>query len=492
MTGLGELVARLLLGSDSGARAAWRKAARTAGLQGVQESRDELAGFAGRLEVSLEPFSAPEGRGTRITVRGPTMAAGLTVRPEGVGSAMRLARGVREVEVGHDVFDAAAWVEGSPALALAVLDARTRQSLRALFDGQLERPGHSPFFASGRLEHGVLRVDVLDAPPRVPRERRGPGDEPGAFVYLVGPEHLGEALALTIGIARRLATPADIPRRLADNLKSEPVAGVRVQVLGTLAREFPDHPATREALLAARADPDAEVRLRAGIALGAEGRDVLLALAGGEGAPDDTTQLAVAALGERLTTPEAEAILRNALRTRREATARASLAVLGQRRGAQVVSMLGKVLAIETPELAAAAADALGATRDAAGEHALLAALGSPHAGVRVAAARALGRVGTASAVGPLREAESGDPGLRRAARQSIAEIQARLAGAGPGQLSLAGAEVGELSIANGEAGTLSLAEGTAPGPTVVPQGDEGGQSGRPDRARHGRGAVKG
>ncbi len=489
---LGERL-EILPGPSAAWRARGREAAHAAGVGAVEDLREGVAGWAGRLRVRLERFSGSEGRGTRIVVSGPAMPAGLTVRPEGVASAIRGVRGVREVEVGHDAFDAAAWVEGSPALARAVLDAGARRSLRALFEGRLERPGHSPFFASGRVEDGVLRVEVLDGPPR----GRGFGDtgpageEPGATVYLSSLEHLGEALTATIALARRLATPADLARRLADNLKDEPVAGVRLEMLATLVREFPDHPATREALLAAREDPDADVRLRAGIALGAEGRDVLVAIAGGEGAPDETTQRAVTALGWHLTTPEAEAILRNALRTRREATARACLGTLGQRRGAQVVPTLAKVLAVEKPELAAAAADALGATGDAAAEHALLEALVSPHAEVRLAAAQALGRVGTTAAVGPLREAESGDSGLRRAARQAIARIQARLAGAEPGQLSLAGGESGQLSLAEGEEGRLSLApssrgastgpgdEGSAvkvdpsgPGPTEVPQDD--------------------
>jgi hypothetical protein len=70
----------------------------------------------------------------------------------------------------------------------------------------------------------------------------------------------------------------------------------------------------------------------------------------------------------------------------------------------------------------------------------------------------ALGRVGTSAAVGPLREAEEGDAEMRRAARQAIAEIQSRLAGAAPGQLSLAGGEAGALSLAEDERGRLSLA----------------------------------
>ena len=76
-----------------------------------------------------------------------------------------------------------------------------------------------------------------------------------------------------------------------------------------------------------------------------------------EGAEDATPERAVLALGFYLTTEEAGGILRSALRTRRETTARACLRALGQRRGAGVVATLAKVVAVEKPELAAVAAE---------------------------------------------------------------------------------------------------------------------------------------
>jgi hypothetical protein len=452
---------RALSGASDARVRAWREAARAAGVVKLEPSEGGLAGWAGPLRVRLSRYADSESSGTRISVSGPAMPAGLTIRPEGLVSAIRGARGLREVEVGHDTFDAAAWVEGSATVARAVLDSSTRGALRALFGGRLQRPGHTPFWASGCLESGVLRVDVpQSAPSRGPRlaDDYEPGEDSGAYVYLGGQEHLAEVLAEVVSIARQLAAPADVARRLADNLKTEPVAAVRLQCLATLAREFADHPATGEALLAAREDPDAEVRLRAAIALGPKGREVLLAIAGGEGAEDATTERAVLALGHYLTTAEAQGILRNALRTRREATARACLGALGQRRGPGVVAALAKVLAVEKPELAAVAADALGATADVAAEAPLVAALDGPHGAVRLAAARALGRVGTAAVVPPLKEREAHDGAVRAAARQAIAQIQSRAKGAAPGQLSLADGESGHLSLASGEEGDLSLA----------------------------------
>ena len=206
------------------------------------------------------------------------------------------------------------------------------------------------------------------------------------------------------------------------------------------------------------------MRLRAGLALGADGRDVLLAVAGEPGVYDATAERAVVGLGALLAVEEARGLLRDALLSRRLATARACLGALG-RRGGEAVATLAKVLALEKPELAAVAANALGETGDAGAEAPLVEALASPHEAVRVAAARGLARMGTPSAVLPLRKAAASDPPLRAAARQAIAEIQSRAKGALPGQLSLAETGAGALSIADEEPGRLSLAEeaGTAP-----------------------------
>jgi HEAT repeat protein len=446
-----------------------RAAARAAGLTDVEESRGALAGRAGPLRVRLSNYGAGSVYGTRITVSGPGLPADFTVRPEGADTLFQSVRGVREIEIGHDTFDAAAWVQGSPAVVRAVLDSANRRAIRALFEGRLERPGHSPFWATGRIDDGVLRVDVPEVAPHFKGEASGPWGPAVGSDYVGGLDRLPEVLPAVLALALRLQAPEDVPRRLADNLKTEPVAGVRLQLLATLVREFPGDPATHEAFVAAREDPDAEVRLRAAIDLGAAGRDVLLGVARGEGAEDATTERAVAALGRHLTTAEAMDLLRNALRTRREATARACLLALGHRREPEAVGMLAKVLAVETAGLAAAAADALGATGDDSAEASLLAALESRHAPVRVAAARALGRVGTTAAVLPLKELEDRDASCRATARQAIAEIQSRATGAAPGQLSLAGGEAGRLSLTEGEEGRLSLAvpsrEGSAANP---------------------------
>jgi HEAT repeats len=459
--------------SGSGGRPdPWRSAARAAGLVRVEQSGGELSGWKGRVHVRISHDDSGSVPGTRLVLSGPGVADGLTIRPETLGTSLRAAVGEREIEIGDSAFDRAAWIQGSPALAHALLDRRTREALRSVFDGYLQWSGAMSFLASASFDDGVLRVDV-------PAVLKGKGGAKGAVSAVLDalagaepetarlgrPERLPDVLAAALELAGRLAPPADVARRIAENLRDEPEPGVRSRSLTALAREFPKHPATREALLAAREDPDAEVRLRAALELGDEGREALLALAGGEGAEDATTARAVTALGPRLDSAAARKLLGQALRTRRIATAQAGMEILGHRGGPDAVATLARVLAVEKGELAVAAADALGTTHAPGAEAPLVHALDSPSRELRHAAARALGRAGTAAAVPPLKAAESRHADLARAARQAIAEIQARLTGAEPGQLSLATAEgeAGRLSLADADpAGRLTLAGASA------------------------------
>ena len=151
-------------------------------------------------------------------------------------------------------------------------------------------------------------------------------------------------------------------------------------------------------------------------------------------------------------------MLANSLRWGRIKTARACLEVLAGW-GEAAVEVVARAMASEEGELAVAAAQALGMTESAAAEPALIEALKREWTDLRVPAANALGRVGSAAAILPLKEAaeRSTDPEVRGAIRQAIAEIQYRLPGASPGQLSLAGTEAGQLSLAAEQGGQLSL-----------------------------------
>jgi HEAT repeat protein len=232
----------------------------------------------------------------------------------------------------------------------------------------------------------------------------------------------------------------------------------------TLAREYPEDPATLPALRAGLRDTFEEIRLRAAQMLGAEGEPVLLELSQLFGRDDDDVAgRAIAALGERFGLERAHTLLAHALRVRRPHTAKACMAVLGHAGGTEALQMLARVLAVEKGELAEAAALALGSSRRGSVEAVLIGALDHEQGFVCQAAAQALGRVGSPAAVLPLKEMEAAhprDPDVRRAAREAVAAIQARTGGAGPGQLSIADGEPGQVSYPTAEAGRVSLPDG--------------------------------
>lgn len=416
----------VVLGNQSRLRK-WRSAAESCGLRVEEISsprawRMRLHARAEPLEVRIESAGRNEGA-TRIKVAvpGPPGFSGVRIRRESL-----MPRRAREIEVGDEMFDDMFFVEGPRRLVFTLLDAETR---------------------------GLLRnINAL-----------GPLGIAGGEIRAEMPESLLDTvLPMLLDVARRFAQRVDVAQRLAENAGEDFEAGVRLSNLLLLIREFPGEPGTLETLRnAAWSDPSPEIKLRAASEMGVEGHTVLVELA--ESPEDDlVSSQAVSALGQNLPFERVRAILDLSLRRRHLQTARACLEVLGSSGDAADVDRLAKVMALEHGELAAAAALALGATGCAAAEPPLILALqGEKTDDVRVAAAKALGRVGSIAAVLPLKEAterSAGNPELLRALRQAIAEIQSRLPGASPGQLSLAGVEVGQLSLAQAEAGQLSLA----------------------------------
>lgn len=395
----------------------WKAAAELCGLESVEVHAWTLKvkARAGQMEVRLEG-SGDKERPTRIAIAipGPPGFQGVTIL-----SAVEL-EPARGIETGDEAFDNAFSIAGPAQLVPALLDGEMRRLwVRLNLECWLQ------------LSSGELRAHLVDAkaPVLLPR---------------------------LLEISQRLAQPLDVPRRLAENARLGEKPGVRLQNLLVLIRELPDDPRTAWALRDACSDSSPEIRLRAARALGAEGRDVLLELA--ESSEDDAVSAeAVSALDRELPFERAKAILERASRHRRLRTALVCLESLG-RSGAAAVDVLAQVLERREGELAGAAVRALGETGSQAAEPPLIGALQRDEEDLRLAAANALGRVGSTAAVLPLQEAaERLDADFRRAAREAIAEIQSRVQGASPGQLSLAGADVGQLSLAHDPAGQLSL-----------------------------------
>ncbi|MDO8834998.1 MAG: HEAT repeat domain-containing protein [Vicinamibacterales bacterium] len=460
---------------------AWQKAAAAARLTDVEVStfvglESKLRGNANGLEVTVERYRRGKyENGTRVTVGGLRHGTyALTIRPEGVTSTIEKTFGEREIVVGDPAFDDAAYVQGQPGLVRAIFDAETRRALRVLLDKGVRVDG-----ASGPKWLSNVRVRVSDSELRVDIRSR-PFDRTEAWLPAILPQLLT--------IAQRLRRPEDVAAQIAANIRGEALEAVRLANLRTLTTEFPRHQATRDALVAALADQGAGVRLHAATALGPEGQAALLELTSA-GVPDGVAAKAVAALGTAFPADRAITRLREAREAGHGATALACVENLGASGSATAVEVLVEILEADRGVLAAAAARALGKVGDARSEKALVAALDDDSSEVRVAAAETLGRIGTPLAVVPLREASAANllnAELRRATRQAIAEIQSRVAGASPGQLSLAQDQAGQVSLVEEDThGQVSLAQTTdVPQSAAHAQRDLDAQAERVRRAR--------
>ncbi len=423
--GVGAAIAFGLMQKDNRVQD-WQAAAVSCGLQVVETLpyfSPQVKARGGLLEVRIEASGSKE-HPTRIAVEIPGLPSFrmVRIRPESLFTF------APEIQIGDASFDAEFFIEGPVRLVSALLDEEMRRllsSANAL--GQFE------------LSLGELKVDLSDA-------------------------QVAGALPFLLDLGKRFVAPLDVPRRVAENATQDACPGVRLHNLLLLVRELPKNPVTAEALRTACSDRSPEIRLRAAKELGAEGRGILMELA--EGLEDDAVSAqAISALEPELPLERLRAIFDRALSRSRLQTARICLEAIGRSRDAAAVEALAKVLLKKAySELAPTAAQALGAIGSPAAEPSLILALQSEQADLRVAAANALGRVGSVAAVLPLKEMAArfllGE--TRRAARQAIAEIQSRVEGASPGQLSLAGAEAGQLSLAGAEAGRLSLTEDPA------------------------------
>ena len=419
----------------------YASAAVACGLTGIERGialgGPTLEGRSGGLHVRLErkfkqgASDDKQWPETRISIdRVEGRSVPVTLRRQAQGFLDR-DLSARELEIGDKGFDDEFHVTGPHTFVRALLDAPMRRLLRTLL---LE--------ADLTVTRGQVRARI-----------------PVTTSWALHELALGHMLGFLLEVARHFERPRDLVQRLAANARLDPLSEVRLQNLLTLVREYPEERATEEALVAACADASDWIRVRAATALGERGRATLLEVAGRDPGDDAATSQAITVLGRALPPERLREILNRALRARQPGTVRACLAGLGQDGGEDDIGLMAKVMSVERGPMAVAAADALAATGSAAAEPPLLAALERDVPDLRVAAARALGRVGTTAAVVTLKEAEAQarEADFSRAVRQAIAEIQARLPGASPGQLSIASGESGTLSLVEDERGRLSL-----------------------------------
>jgi hypothetical protein len=411
--------------SEFRAATAWHEAARAIGLTSIREKKflgmlQDLRGESGDFTVILETYKAGKNESaTRLSVtdRRERIPVSLDLRAEGFSSAVEKTFGAKEIEIGDPAFDEQVYVRGPEDVLLAALDEPTRALVL-----QVAAVG-------GRIVDGKIRV-----------EWRGGGNK----------EKLVRSMEAFLAAARSLTRPLDVPQRLVDGLRSDPQPGVRLRCLDLLTRRFPSDERARAAFREVLGSTDTEMRLRAAMALGKEGRETLLEIASNPASAESRAARALAALGRATPVERAAAILNDALRSGRRALAFAAVGALGSSAAAAAVPHLVPFLAQDDAELAVAAARALAEISAPDAEPPLVAALRSENAEVRLAAADGLGRNGSPAAVAPLHaavDAHALDFDLRSAVRQAIAAIQSRLPGASPGQVSLAEGEAGQVSL---------------------------------------------
>lgn len=400
-----------------------------------------IKGHVGPLTVAIAPVARGPlgGRGTHVRVQG---LAPISVRPARLDTAVqkRLLRG-QEFEVGDPAFDDVAYVEGPPLVLQAILDHGTRLGIRQLLAGAVSDAASRRTFMTRAALRGELRYGFEDDSP------------------LFLQEALPIALRAILDLARRLVPPDDLLLRLAANAREDPVGTVRLRNLESLRREYPQHPETLSALRDACRDASEVVRLFAATSLGTEGREVVRRLAAAA-EEDACAARAVVVLGAELSATEALDLLAGALRRRRFATAAACMDGLEGRGGADAVGALSRVLADEKGPVAVAAARGLRYPALPGAEAVLLQrGIGHAEPAVRLAAATALGSVGSVEAVLPLQALGGRNLGqLGHAVREAVAAIQSRLTGAAPGQLSVSALEGGAVSLSP-QGGEVSLPE---------------------------------
>ena len=349
---------------------------------------------------------------------------------------------------------------GPANAGLALLDPDLRHAVATLVGGRLDLRGHRPLWVSGQLDGGVLRLDL---PEHVPQLRHRANDQeqpPAGEVYLDGRYSMPQVLRAALDLAGRLEVPEHLAARLAANLKTEPEAGVRRKTLARLLSEFPEGRGERCGA-AGRTRRPRRGRARARRGRARQGRPRRAArrrLRRGRGRRDDR-----AGRGGARHVAHGRGGSRAAARRAPHAAASDCERVPGdpgtRSAAPRPATRLAKVLLRREERARRSRRPRARGERRSRDGGAALARAGRGRS--RPAARRSLG-AGEGRHAGRRRPAaySERDPELRAAARQAIAEIHSRLAGAEQGQLSLSEDVAGRVSLGvEGEAGRLSLSE---------------------------------
>lgn len=438
---------------ETRARGAWRLAAERLGLAAAAR-RLMLDGEVDGCRVQARAMVDEGRRVTEIVVRPfEPLPARLGFGPEGLFQAVVKTVAGADVVVGDPRFDAAVMVHGDPAEVVALLDASNRRLVaRLVADGAV-------------LDGGELRLS--------------------GFELVRDADRLEGAIRTLLRAARALRLdPADVPRRLAERVRRDPLPAVRARALDLLLTRFADAPETAAAIDAALGDRDAALRLTAIRHAGERGAPALRALVA-DGAVESALRVeALELLVERLPPAESGPALVALLDDAELAAAAASRLVrLGRREAVPALCARLESGTAAARAACVAAIGRLGDPRDPALEAALLPLMDVGE--LRAAVAEALVRLGTPRALPALLPLTEGllTPGdVKQAARRAVDAIRARRAdGAGAGgELSVVETDAaGRLAVVEGEgeaAGRLAVVSGAEVSEAVVPEAVAAGE----------------
>ncbi|MEL6186740.1 MAG: HEAT repeat domain-containing protein, partial [Myxococcota bacterium] len=316
-------------------------------------------------------------------------------------------------------FDELVKVRGSEAAALALLDADTRELLTQLVRG-------GGYYAEGRLSSEGNYLEDMGWDARRPPERES---------SLL--KHIHPMVELADRLRR---SPEEDLERIAANARSDPKEAVRKRNLVYLTTHASGTEVARDAVRAALEDPSSGVRLWAARRVEDARVPTLIDVARDESAePGDRLE----ALDE-VVQDAAEAEILDLLSTLLlTANLRVRQVALKHARTREVPSLRERAEACLTEEdegLLVAAVGALGQVGTESTLPLLAGLLEDPRLSVRIAASEALGRIGTIDEVPELLTHAEGvftDAGLRRAASNAVAAIQARAGHPDAGRLAI-------------------------------------------------------
>jgi hypothetical protein len=240
---VGAVIAGPLIVASRGQRQAHRRElARALGLtirEGGLLGRDVLSGRIGRVPVRVEFITRGAGksrtRWTRVVASGADPR--VSFEHQGLGDDLVQAMTGQDPQVGDPAFDSAVLVRGEAPLLNALLDVETRRAVQ-----------RTTTFSHARVLAGEASF-----------EERG---------HDLTTERISAMLGIVEDLARRLRppTPQEIPARLAEIARKDPIPGVRRICLGLLERADP--PVAAEVSRALCFHPDPTLRLHAARILG--------------------------------------------------------------------------------------------------------------------------------------------------------------------------------------------------------------------------------